>query len=121
MSFIICNIEDPNTFFDFSDLPDCITQWTCDHVKSFFLRMRLENTMLLLCTHMDGHHLLQLYEICLINRESMYQSLKFELNEKHHTLLPIADYITFLLEIKFFIPFNSEQSSRLSLKFCNII
>jgi hypothetical protein len=42
--------------------------------------------------------------------------------EKHHTLLPIADYITFLLEINLFlVSFNSEQSSRLSLKFCNII
>jgi hypothetical protein len=87
--------------------------------------MKLGNTILPLCPHMNGHHLLQLYEMCLINRESMYQSLKFELNEKHHVLLPIADYITFLHEIKRYIPVNSTnvktaQPSSLSLTFCNI-
>lgn len=75
---------------------------------------------------MNGYHLLQLYEICLINRESMYQSLKFELNEKHHTLLTIIDYIIFLQEIKRYIPLISTdqknaQSSFISLTFCNIL
>jgi hypothetical protein len=55
----------------------------------------------------------------------MYQSLKFELNERYHTLLPIADYITFLQEIKLYVPSTLEnvktaQSSFLSLTLCNI-
>jgi len=75
---------------------------------------------------MDGHHLLELYQMCLINRESMYQSLKFELNERYHTLLPIADYINFLQEIKQYVPSTSanvktDQSSFVSLTFCDII
>jgi hypothetical protein len=63
---------------------------------------------------MNGYHLLQLYEICLINRESMYQALKFELNQQHHILLPIYDYIIFLHEIKKYLPQSSLNS-------CNIL
>ncbi|CAM4986089.1 unnamed protein product, partial [Rotaria socialis] len=89
------------------DLPYSITEWTHDHVKLFLLRMKLGTTILPLCTRLDGDRLLQLYEMCLSNRESMYQSLKFELNERYHTLLPIADYITFLHNIKAYIPSNA--------------
>ena len=110
----------------YSDLPNCIIEWTHDHVKLFLLRMGLSNTILPLCTRLDGHCLLQLYEMCLINRESMYQSLKFELNERHRTLLPIADYLTFLHEIKLYLPFDSKnvktaRSSFLSFAFCNVV
>jgi hypothetical protein len=88
--------------------------------------MGLGNTILPLCTRLDGHRLLQLYEMCLINRESMYQSLKFELNERHHTLLPIADYLTFLHEIKLYVALNTtniknEQPSFLPFVLCNIM
>jgi hypothetical protein len=106
----------------FSDLPNCITQWTNDHVKSFLFQIKLNKTILPLCSNMNGQHLLQLYEICLINRESMYQSLKFELNQQHQTLLPIADYIYFLHQIKQYVPLNTtEQSSSFSLTLCNIV
>ncbi|CAF1224002.1 unnamed protein product [Adineta steineri] len=109
-----------------SDLPECISEWNCDDVKLFFMKIKLDKTILLLCTHMDGHRLLELYEMCLINRESMYQSLKFELNEIYHTLLLISDYLTFLHEIKFYVPLTSTntqatQSSRLSITFCNVL
>jgi hypothetical protein len=53
---------------------------------------------------MDGQRLLQLYEMCMINRESMFQTLKAELIEIHHKSLPINDYITFLHEIKKYVP-----------------
>lgn len=61
-----------------------------------------------------------------MNRESMYQSLKFELNEKHHVLLPIADYITFLHEIKLYIPLTPpigklSESSLFSFTVCNVL
>ncbi|CAF1426927.1 unnamed protein product [Adineta steineri] len=109
-----------------SDLPKCIIEWSCDDVKLFFMKIKLDKTIHLLCTHMDGHRLLELYEMCLINRESMYQSLKFELNETYHTLLLISDYLTFLHEIKFYVPLTSTniqatQSSRLSITFCNVL
>ncbi|CAF4191809.1 unnamed protein product, partial [Rotaria sordida] len=87
-----------------SELPDCITQWTNKHVQSFFLTNGLDNTMLLLCLRLDGHRLLQFYEICMINRESMYQSLKSELANVHQKTLTISDYVTFLHEIQRYIP-----------------
>ncbi|CAF0818295.1 unnamed protein product [Rotaria sordida] len=106
------------------DLPNYITEWTHDHVKLFFLRMELSDTILPLCTRVDGHRLLRLYEMCLINPESMYQSLKFELGERHHTLLPIADYLTFLHEVKLYVPSTSTnvttaRSSSLDSSICN--
>ncbi|UJR08402.1 hypothetical protein I4U23_012672 [Adineta vaga] len=108
------------------DLPTCIIQWTDEHVRSFLHQIRLENSILLLCSSIDGQRLLNLYEMCLLNRETMYQSLKFELNEKHHVLLPVADYICFLDEIQYYVPFNSTNvksttSAFLSITFCNIM
>ncbi|CAF2072794.1 unnamed protein product [Rotaria magnacalcarata] len=105
------------------DLPYSITEWTHDHVKLFLLRMELGATILPLCTRLDGDRLLQLYEMCLSNRESMYQSLKFELNERYHTLLPIADYLTFLHEIKVYIPSNTikSPSSFFRLTMCDLM
>ena len=58
---------------------------------------------------MDGHCLLHMYEMCMMNRESMFQSLKAELAEKHKQLLPIGDYIIFLRETKKYIPFTPEK------------
>ncbi|CAF1274316.1 unnamed protein product [Adineta ricciae] len=98
-------------------LPKCITEWTCDHVKLFFQRNGLSNTFLLLFPHIDGHRLLQLYEMCLSNRESMYQSLKFELNERYHTLLPIADYLSFLHEMKAMTDYIEERFTVISPRF----
>jgi hypothetical protein len=43
----------------------------------------------------------------MINRESMFQTLKSELNEQHHKSLPIADYLTFLHEIKKYVPLHT--------------
>ncbi|CAF3577583.1 unnamed protein product [Rotaria sp. Silwood1] len=97
-----------------AELPPCITQWTNQDVKSFFLTNGLDNTLLLLCTRLDGHRLLQLYEICMINRESMYQSLKGELANIHHRTLPISDYLTFLHEIKRYIPLTDAISQSTS-------
>ncbi|CAF1053717.1 unnamed protein product [Rotaria sordida] len=98
-----------------SELPDCITQWTNKHVQSFFLTNGLDNTMLLLCLRLDGHRLLQFYEICMINRESMYQSLKSELANVHQKTLTISDYVTFLHEIQRYIPLTRTISQPASL------
>ncbi len=62
---------------------------------------------------MDGHRLLQLYEMCMINRESMFQALKTEVTEVHHKLLPINDYLTFLHEIKKYVPLNPARITRM--------
>ncbi|CAF3831953.1 unnamed protein product [Rotaria sp. Silwood1] len=96
------------------ELPHCITQWTNNHVQSFFLTNGIDNTMLLLCSRLDGHRLLQLYEICMINRESMYQSLKSELANVHHRTLTISDYVTFLHEIQRYIPLTHTISQSTS-------
>ena len=81
--------------------------------------MKLNQTILPLCSNMNGEHLNQLYEICLINRESMYQSLKFELNQRHQILLPIEDYISFIIHIKQYIQNNKTQQSNFTP--CNLI
>ncbi|CAF1528399.1 unnamed protein product, partial [Rotaria sordida] len=71
--------------------------------------------MLLLCLRLDGHRLLQLYEICMINRESMYQSLKSELVNVHQKTLTISNYVTFLHEIQRYIPLTRTISQPASL------
>ncbi|CAF0872252.1 unnamed protein product [Rotaria sordida] len=96
------------------ELPHCITQWTNNHVQSFFRTNGLDNTMFLLCSQLDGHRLLELYDICMINRESMYQSLKGELADVHHRSLPISDYLTFLHEIKPYLPLMHTTSQSVS-------
>ena len=69
-------------------------------MRWFFLQKELDKTMYLLCHRLDGSRLLTLYEMCLMNRESMYQALKYELSVRNQLLLPIGDYLTFLHEIK---------------------
>lgn len=59
---------------------------------------------------MDGHGLLQLYEMCLINRVVMYESLKTELTEDHHKSLPITDFVNFLQKIKIYVPLTANRS-----------
>ncbi len=75
---------------------------------------------------MDGHRLLQVYEMCMMNRESMFQSLKAELAEGHHQLLPIEDYVTFLHEVKKYVPltsarFKMTQSDPVSTTICSVM
>ncbi|CAF4886064.1 unnamed protein product [Rotaria sp. Silwood1] len=56
------------------------------------------------CYKPDGWLGIMLYEMCMINRESMYQSLKSELANVHYRTLTITDYVTFLHEIQRYIP-----------------
>ena len=98
-----------------SALPKDIAQWTVEDVRAFLVRLDLGETMLPLCPDINGPRLRDLYEMCLINRESMYQSLKFELNQQHHTLLPIAHYLRFLNEIKPYILKSSLPFSNCSV------
>jgi hypothetical protein len=110
----------------FRELPDCVTEWTHDHVKLFMLREELDTTIFPLCKRLDGTRLVHLYEMCLMNRESMYQSLKLELNSRCQLLLPVGEYITFLHALKPYIPVTSSngsttQSSLFSFEFCNIL
>ncbi|CAF3917384.1 unnamed protein product [Adineta steineri] len=107
-------------------LPHCINQWTNDHVNSFLVSIGLKDTLHILCSRMDGHRLIHLYEMCMMNRESMFQSLKIELVEGHHKLLPINDYVTFLHEIKkyvplTYVPLKTVQPERISTAVCNVM
>jgi len=111
-----------------TNLPHCINQWTNQHVNSFFISIGLKNTLLIICMKLNGHRLLQLYQMCIINRESMFQTLKNELNEQYHTSFPIADYLTFLDEIKKYIPLNTRgvqpkttQSDPISSVVCSVM
>ncbi|CAF4146506.1 unnamed protein product, partial [Rotaria sp. Silwood2] len=108
------------------DLPDCITEWTHDQAIVFLRYFDLDKTILLLCRHVDGYRLLQLYEMCLMNRESMYQSLKYELSAKHHILLPIDDYLTFLQEVKPYVSYTTSniliaQPASVPFSYCNLL
>ena len=110
----------------YRSLPACVTEWTHDHVRLFLVQRKLDETILSLCQRMDGHRLLNLYEMCLMNRESMYQSLKYELNSRHQILLPVGDYLTFLHEIRQYVPLTSSnvaktQPSPSPSTFCNLL
>ena len=52
--------------------------------------------------------------MCLTNRESMYQALKFELNVRHQSVLPIGDYLTFLHEMKFLTTTAADRPTRVT-------
>lgn len=69
----------------------------------FFEKIRADTTIYLICDGIDGPRLIHLYEMCLINRESMFQSLKLELNQRFQKLLPIIDYLNFLHELQQFL------------------
>jgi hypothetical protein len=75
---------------------------------------------------MDGYRLLQLYEMCMINRESMFRSLKDELAETHQKLLPIDHYVTFIHKLKIYVPINTikfrtNQSEPVSSVVCTLM
>lgn len=109
------------------DLPSNLVDWNEDHVKSFFIQQGIAHSFLPLCQHVDGFRLQHLYEMCLSNRESMYQALKHELNERYRRLLPIADYLTFLQSTKSFVPTStsktvtSTSSNYPTIAICNLM
>jgi hypothetical protein len=74
----------------------------------------------------DGYRSLQLYEICMMNRESMFQSLKAKLTETHHKLLLINDYLTFLHELNKYISLTptklkTTQAESVPSKICSVM
>lgn len=108
-----------NVSFSFSDLPSCLEEWTSDDVQRFLMELKLGETVLPLCRNVDGPRLKDFHEMCMINRESMYQSLKHELHCQHKTLLPVSDYLTFIHEIRRFLPVKNTNSSSSSLLHSN--
>lgn len=67
------------------------------------MQKELDQTIFPLCHRLDGQRLLSLYQMCLMNREGMYQALKSELNVRYQLVLPIGDYLTFLHEVKQYV------------------
>lgn len=97
-------------FVDRNSRTSCITQRTAHYAKAFFLRMGLGHTLFPFFTPTDRQRLLQLDEMCWTDRESMCPSLKFEVEEKQHTLLPTTDYLHLLHEIQGYVSANSKHT-----------
>lgn len=93
----------------FSDYPLSLTDWTEEHVQNFLMEMKLEKSFVLLCRNMNGIYLLHLYQMCLNNEQSMFITLKHQLDQQHHQLLTIFDFIHFLQQIEKYIPKNLIQ------------
>jgi len=119
--------QQPSQLYSNDDqLPKDLTNWTNEHVKYFFRQIKLDHNFYYLCSNMTGESLLQIYEMCLLDRQSMYQTFKAELNFKYQILLPIADYILFIQRIQPFIDKQTLQrvqrhSTQFYFTFCNIL
>jgi hypothetical protein len=95
--------------------------WTEEHVKSFLLDKEL-NGLLSAFKGMDGRLLHQAYDMCQSNRQAMFSSLKEDVTRSQHiTTLTLKDYLTFLNEIKAYIPYKTDDPSNPTSAVCNLM
>ncbi|CAF1381698.1 unnamed protein product [Didymodactylos carnosus] len=80
-----------------------IQQWSVTNVVDFLIEMKLD-AMIPLCEDMNGEQLYKMYKMCNANSDTMYQSLKAELNELQNKTLPLRVYIRFLDTLKTYVP-----------------
>ena len=76
-----------------------LTTWSASIVRDFLQQEKLTK-MIPLCTDINGVELVNLYEMCKSNTVTMYYSLKSELSNMHHQVLPIATYLQFVNRIR---------------------
>ncbi|CAF1241696.1 unnamed protein product [Rotaria sordida] len=111
------NNEEPCSVLKY---PHCIDMWTEDHVKSFLLDKELD-AFLPILEGMNGKLLHQAYSMCQTNQQGMFLSLKEDVNRSQHAILSLKDYLTFLEEIKIYIPFTANNSLNPISTVCNLI
>ncbi len=102
------------------EYPHCIDKWTQDHVKSFLLDKELDALMPVL-EEMNGQLLHQVYSMCQANQQGMFLSLKEDVAKFKQGTLSLKDYLTFLKEIKVYIPYTSSNHLNPTSAVCDLL
>jgi hypothetical protein len=100
--------------------PHCIDVWTEEHVKSFLLDKELD-ALLPVLEGMNGQLLHQAYSMCQANQQGMFLSLKEDVAKSHRSTLSLKDYLTFLKEIKIYIPYTVGNQLNPTSTVCNLM
>ncbi|CAF4663442.1 unnamed protein product [Rotaria sp. Silwood1] len=100
--------------------PHNINMWTEDHVKSFLLDKELD-ALLPVLDGMNGKLLHQAYLMCQANQQGMFLSLKDDINRSQRGTLSLKDYLTFLEDIKIYIPFTANSPLNPTSTICNLM
>ncbi|CAF3001833.1 unnamed protein product [Rotaria socialis] len=72
-----------------------LKHWTESDLFDFLFDQRL-NELMPLCEKMDGQAIIQLYKMCLSQKNETYNSLNIELNSGQQIKLPVSVYTRFL-------------------------
>jgi hypothetical protein len=103
------------------EYPHCIDIWTKDHVKSFLLDKELD-ALLFAFEGMNGRLLHNVYTMCQANQPAMFSSLKEDVTRsQHNATLSLKDYLTFLEEIKIYIPYTANNQLNPASVVCNLM
>jgi len=107
--------------FNRREYPHCIDLWTQEHVKSFLLDKELD-VLLLAFEGMNGRLLHKAYSMCKANEQAMFSSLKEDVTRSQHTTtLSLKDYLTFLEEIKVYVPYKIGDPLNPTSAVCNLM
>ncbi|CAF4265132.1 unnamed protein product, partial [Adineta steineri] len=102
------------------EYPHFIDRWTEQHVKSFLLDKDLD-ILLPVLDGMDGQLLHQTYSICQANQQAMFLSFKEDIVKSQQTTLTLKEYLTFLKEIKVYIPYTIGNQLNSPSAVCNLM
>ncbi len=102
------------------EYPHCIDSWTEEHVESFLLDNELDSLLPVL-QEMKGQLLHQTYLMCQANKQGMFLSLKDDVDKSGRAILTLKDYLTFLKEIKVYIPYTSSNQGNSTSAVCNLM
>ena len=94
--------------------------WTTEHVKSFLLDKELD-ALLPVFEGLNGQFLHQTYSMCQTNQQGMYLSLKEDVARSQLATLSLKDYLTFLKEIKVYIPYTVGNQLNPTSTICNLM
>jgi hypothetical protein len=95
--------------------------WTQEHVKSFLLDKELDS-LLSAFEGMNGRLLHKAYSMCQANEQAMFSSLKEDVTRSSSTTtLSLKDYLTFLEEIKVYVPYKTGDSLNPTSAICNLM
>ncbi|CAF3482140.1 unnamed protein product [Rotaria sp. Silwood1] len=112
------NNKEPRPIVEY---PHCIDMWTKDHVKSFLLDKEL-NILLPAFEGMNGRLLHKVYDMCQTSQQAMFSSLKEDVSRSQIiTTLSLKDYLTFLEEIKVYVPYTTNDRLNPTSAICNLM
>lgn len=94
--------------------------WNEEHVKSFLLDKDLD-VLLSVFDGMNGQLVHQAYKMCQTNQQGMFLSMKDDISKSTHGTLSLKDYLTFLKEIKAYIPYTIENPLSPTSAICGLM